>query len=119
MSYYALWLDHKNAYVYRFTEKGVEEKSFAAESKQPRTDKDDQKFYHSLTPLFNDAQELLIMGPGVAKDEFKHHCENHHHSGLAKKIVGCKTMESHPTSAKMLAEANAFFKQLHMWTKNY
>jgi stalled ribosome rescue protein Dom34 len=116
---YALWLDHKKAYVYKFTEKGIEETSFNAVEKHPRTDQDDQKFYHSLTPMIKDANELLIMGPGVAKDEFKHHCENHHHANLAKKIVGVKTMESHPSKARMLEEANGFFKHLHMWTKNY
>lgn len=120
MSYFAaLWLDHKKAYIYKFTEKGMEETSFDAEGKQPRTDQDDQKFYHSLTPMISDAKELFIMGPGVAKDEFKHHCEKHHHADLAKKIVGVKTMESHPTKVRMLEEANGFFKHLHMWTKNY
>jgi stalled ribosome rescue protein Dom34 len=119
MSYYALWLDHKQAYVYKFTEKGMEETTIKAESKHPKTDLDDEKFYHSLTPIFNDAKELMIMGPGVAKEEFKHHCEKHHHKDLAKHIVGIRTMESHPTKAKMLTEANDFFKHLHMWTKNY
>jgi stalled ribosome rescue protein Dom34 len=119
MSYYALWLDHKQAFVYKFTEKGIEETSLIAESKHPKTDIDDQKFYHSLTPMLDDAKELFIMGPGVAKDEFKHHCEKHHHSKLAKNIVGVKTMESHPTKARMLEEANSFFKNLHLWTKNY
>jgi stalled ribosome rescue protein Dom34 len=119
MSYYALWLDHKQAFVYKFTEKGIEESNFKAEYNQPATDQDNQKFYHSLTQLLNDAKELMIMGPGVAKDEFKHHCEKHHHANLSKHIVGVKTMESHPSKARILEEANSFFKHLHMWTKNY
>ncbi len=119
VSHYALWIDHQHAYVYKFTEKGVEEKTYKSDSNHSKTDDDHQKFYHSLTPLFNDAKELMIMGPGVAKNEFKHHCEKHHHANIAKHIIGVKSMESHPTKAKMLAEANDFFKHLHMWTKNY
>ena len=119
MFYYALWLDHKQAFLYKFTEKEIEESNYKADNHHPSTDSDNQKFYHSLTSHVNDAKELLIMGPGVAKDEFKHHCEKHHHANLAKNIVGVKTMESHPSKARMLEEANTIFKHLHMWTKNY
>lgn len=115
MSYCALWLDHKQAYIYEFNADGVNEKKLHAHSDE----KIPSKFFHEIAQSLVGAKELMIMGPGVAKDQFKHHCEDHHHGNIAKAIVGVRTMESHPTKAMMLEKANEFFDSYHMWTKNY
>lgn len=116
MSYCALWLDHQNAYIYEFNADGVIEKKL-----ESHTSKDNlpEKFFHEIAQSLVGAKELMIMGPGVAKDQFKHHCEDHHHANLAKAIVGVKVMESHPTKAMMLEKAHEFFDSYHKWTKNY
>lgn len=120
MSYFALWIDHKHAFVYKFTAEGVEESKFESHlSKTDHEHHDASKWFHEVAGKLNGAEELMIMGPGVAKDEFKHHCEKHHHQNLAKAIVGLKAMESHPTKAMMLKSAHEFFKHLHTFTKNY
>ena len=111
MSYCALWLDHQNAYIYEFNADGVEEKKLHAHSPD--------KFFHEIAVALNGAQELMIMGPGVAKDQFKHHCEDHHHAQISKAIVGVKAMDAHPTKAMMLEKAHEFFDSYHKWTKNY
>ncbi len=116
MSNYAVWIDHKHAYVFKFEAEGVEE--FQLKSKDDQHGQDD-KFYHEVASHLTNPEELMLMGPGVAKDQFKHHCENHHHAKLAKAIVGVTTMESHPTKAMMLKKANEFFKNYHKWVKNY
>jgi stalled ribosome rescue protein Dom34 len=113
MSYCALWLDNQNAYIYTFTADGVDEKKLKAHSDE------NDKFFHEIASSLSGAEELMIMGPGVAKDRFKHHCENHKHAHLVKAIVGVKTMESHPTKAMMLEKAHEFFDSYHKWTKNY
>lgn len=118
MSYYALWIDKKHAYVYKFTSEGVEETKCESHG-QHHDGTDSDKFYHEVASKLINAKELMVMGPGVAKDQFKHHCENHHHKNLANAIVGVKTMESHPTKAMMLAKAGDFFDNYHSWTKNY
>ncbi len=114
MAHYALWLDHQYAYIYKFTANAVEEKTLKAHGHS-----DASKFYHSVAENVKDAEELMIMGPGVAKDEFKHHCELNHHGQLAKSIKGVRPMAGHPTKAMMIHEAKDFFKHLHMWTANY
>lgn len=127
MSYYALWIDHQHAYVYKYTAQGVEEVKYepdnhASHHSHAPSDlkhKESDKFYHKVASNLVDAEELMVMGPGVAKDEFKHHCEKHNHSKLSKAIVGVQTMGSHPTKAMMLQKASEFFKSYHMWTKNY
>jgi stalled ribosome rescue protein Dom34 len=115
MSYYALWIDHKHAFIYKFDATGTTETMLEGHGHKTH----DDTFYHSVAHALQDAKELLVMGPGEAKSEFKHHCEKHHHPQLAKAIVGVKPMESHPTKAMMLDAAKEFFKHHHMFTKNY
>ncbi len=119
MSYYSLWIDKEHAYVYKFSADGVEETKLETHGNKDHSQANTDKFYHEVAGKLTNAKELMIMGPGVAKDQFKHHCENHHHQNLAKAIVGVKAMEAHPTKAMMLEKANEFFKSYHSWTKNY
>ena len=119
MSYCALWLDHQNAYIYTFTADGVEEAKLHSHGNEHDKNNIPDKFFHEIAGKLNGTKELMIMGPGVAKDQFKHHCENHHHNALAKVIVGTKTMAAHPTKAMMLEKAHEFFDSYHKWTKKY
>lgn len=127
MSYYALWIDHHHAFVYKYTAQGVEESKLEAahhanhhtHSAGDMKHKEHEKFFHQVATKLADAEELMIMGPGVAKDEFKHHCENHQHHQISKSIVGVQPMAAHPTKAMMLEKAKDFFKSYHLWTKNY
>ncbi len=117
MSYYSVWIDKQHAFIYEFTPTEVVETKLMAHG-----DKDEahtEKFYHSVAEKLTSANEVFLMGPGVAKDQFKHHCENHHHAKIAKAIVGVKPMEGHPTKAMMIGQAKEFFKSYHTWTKNY
>jgi stalled ribosome rescue protein Dom34 len=119
MSYYAVWVDHKHAFLYKFGINGVDETKMTSDSEHPGGSHSHDKFYHSIAQKMSDAKELMIMGPGVAKDEFKNHCEKHHHTNLAKVIVGVEPMVAHPTKALMLEKARDFFKHHQLWTKNY
>jgi stalled ribosome rescue protein Dom34 len=118
MSYYALWVDKQNAYIYKFTSKEVEETQLHHHVGKEHSDKS-EFFFHEIAKKLVNAKELLIMGPGIAKDQFKHHCENHHHTNLSKAIVGVESMEAHPTKSMMLSKAQEFFKDYHTWTENY
>ena len=121
MSNYSVWLDHQHAYVYKFDATGMEEMTFKSDfyGGSKENHQADEKLFHKIAGKLVNADEVAIFGPGTAKDQFKHHCENHHHDKLAKAIVGVKAMEAHPTKAMMLKESSDFFKHLHMWTKNY
>lgn len=119
MAYFALWIDHKHAYVYKFTATDVEETKLESHGHKEHNQQDDEKFFHEVTAKLNGAEELMVMGPGTAKDQFKHHCEKHNHKNLTKAIVGVQSMDSHPTKAMMMKKANEFFKHFHTFTKNY
>ena len=119
MSYYSLWIDTEHAFVYKFSPNGIEETKVEAHGTKEHGKIATDKFYHELAQKLMNAKELVIMGPGIAKDQFKHHCENHHHQNLAKAIVGMKVMQAQPTKAMMLEKASEFFENYHNWTKNY
>ena len=114
MAHYALWLDHQYAYIYTFTASGVEEKTFKAKAHDGPT-----IFFHTIAENLEDAEELMLMGPGTAKNEFKHFCEQNHYGSIARAIKGIRPMPAHPTKAMMIQEAKDFYKHLHMWTANY
>ena len=117
MSYYSVWIDQQHAFIYEYTPAEVIETKLKAHG-----DKDDahrEQFYHAVANKLSSAQEVFLMGPGVGKDQFKHHCEKHHHAHLAKAIVGVQAMDGHPTKAMMQGKAKEFFKSYHTWTKNY
>ncbi len=117
MSYFSVWIDKQHAFIYEFSATDVVETKMEAHGGHDEAHK--EKFFHSVAQKLGNAKEVFLMGPGVAKDQFKHHCENHHHAKLAQAIVGVKPMEGHPTKAMMLGQASEFFKNYHSWTKNY
>jgi len=109
----------KHAFVYKFGINGVDEKKMNSETEHAGGSHAHDEFFHRIAQEMSDAKELMIMGPGIAKDEFRNHCEKHHHTNLAKAIVGIEPMVAHPTKALMLEKARDFFKHHQLWTKNY
>jgi stalled ribosome rescue protein Dom34 len=72
-------------------------------------DEHSKQFYHEVAAQLKSSSEILIIGPGVAKSQFKHHLENHHHADIAKKVVGVENAD-HPTDAQIKAAGRQFFK---------
>ncbi len=110
MGHTTIWIDHQHTFIYEFTAKGVQEKKMESEGTGSEHLK---KFYHTVAESIGSPDQLLILGPGTAKDEFKHHCEDHHQ--LSKAIVGTETMKSHPTKPEILAVSRKFFNTYFAW----
>lgn len=119
MSAYAVWLDQSEAKIFKFMPgRGVGRESVDARILHrkelrygPEVDRNEQKFYHEVAGHIDDATELLILGPGLGKAQFKRHLEEHHHLQLAKSIVGVEPMD-HPTENQIVSAARKFF---HRW----
>lgn len=119
MNYKTLWIDHQHAYIFEYTGKEIREKHYEKKA-EPISDsprkfthgKEHLKnFFHGIALNLGEPEQLLILGPGVAKEEFKHHCELHHHTSLAKAIVGIETMRSHPRRSEILKISKNFYDQ--------
>lgn len=115
MSAYVIWIDQEHAKLFQLTPQGPEKKEIRKKVVKHHTKGDLDKnqgvehFYHEVSQSLGSATELLIVGPGVAKNHFKNHLETHHHKGLAGKVVGVESMD-HPTDNQILAAARKFFK---------
>jgi stalled ribosome rescue protein Dom34 len=130
MNYSALWLDHKHARLFTFKKTngvlfkeplGEEEFSFDEpvdhHSRHPNDvnhdvkDQNLDKFFHKITDKLEneDFDQLILLGPGTTKSQFKHHCEEHDHKKIYKALVGIETMGSHPTKHEIVETAKVFF----------
>jgi stalled ribosome rescue protein Dom34 len=112
MGHVTIWIDHEHTYIFNYTAKGIEEKNLKNEG--PDDKEHLKKFYHSVANSLGSPDQLLIVGPGTAKDEFKHHCEDHHQA-LKKVIVGSEVMKSHPRKSEILAVSRKFFDHHFAW----
>jgi stalled ribosome rescue protein Dom34 len=112
MGHTTVWIDHQHTIIFEFTAQGVQEKSLKNEG----VDKEHLKqFYHEVAKVIGAPAQLLIVGPGTAKDEFKHHCQDGHHMTLEKAIVGTEIMKSHPRKSEILTVSRKFFDHHFAW----
>jgi stalled ribosome rescue protein Dom34 len=106
-----VWLDHKEAQIFHLSKDGTKKdhvKKHGSEHAHGHNP-EDEKFFHEVAGKLANVNELLIMGPGLAKNHFKAHLENHHHTAIAKSIVGVESVD-HPTENQLLEQARKFFK---------
>ena len=120
MSLIAVWVDQKHANVFKFTSAGVQKEEFNEKFLSSHIQandhlaklKQEEQVFKKLLPQLNDAEEILILGPGVTKTHFKKYLENHS-GNFGSKIVGCETTD-HPTEPQLLSLASKFFSSEHL-----
>jgi stalled ribosome rescue protein Dom34 len=71
-------------------------------------------FYHDVAGHLAGTDAVLVLGPGVAKDQFVHHVQQHH-AELARSIVAVEPSD-HPSDAQLVAYARKYFKPHHTST---
>jgi stalled ribosome rescue protein Dom34 len=72
-----------------------------------------EAFFHAVAQGLRNAREILVVGPGTAKSEFKHHLESHD-SAIDKHVVGVESVD-HPNEAQLIALAKRRFKAIDQW----
>lgn len=117
-----VWIDHQHATVIDFSvddqhvsvvereeggQRQVHRKSGLPGSGKPAPD---HHFYDEVAAALGDAREILIVGPGVAKQELKKDLDLRH-KALAGRVVGIESAD-HPSSGQLLAMAKKYFKRI-------
>lgn len=111
-----VWLDHAQAKVFQFNTSDIQAKVLhAAAGHMPHKaggvgagkGHGDPAFFTSVEQALDGAGEVLVLGPGAAKQEFVHHVEKHAKS-LAKKIATVETVDR-LTDNQIVAHARAYF----------
>ena len=109
-------MDHQEAHVLMFDREHV-----ASQRIKSRTHHKHQGKPHDTTALFTDvakalsgSHEVLVTGPGSARDEFRDWCSAHQ-EGVARSIVN-SIASDHPSDAQVVALARQYFKKFDQTT---
>lgn len=117
MANYVVWIDREHAKIFELHPNEVIETNMkrheirhhTGAEKEHNHQKHGEKFFCDVAHHLNTAHEILLVGPGQAKDQFKAHLEKHHHGSISNKVVGVETVD-HPTDNQVVALAKKFFK---------
>ena len=106
-----VWIDHSEAHVAMFDKEHVETQRIRSRSHHKHQGKGTD-----LSALFTDVanalvgcKEVLLTGPGLARQQFRDWCVQHHHATAAN-IVDSVTTD-HPSDAQLVAMAKQYFKK--------
>jgi stalled ribosome rescue protein Dom34 len=113
MSASILFIDSDHAKIFKLNPEKMETtelKKHALDhhTSNEKNEEHEKHFFHDVTSKLVGTQELLIVGPGLAKNRFKTHLETHHHQDLLKAVVGMETVD-HPTDPQIIAVGRKFF----------
>lgn len=115
MSDYIVWLDSVKAHVFELNSESsashIKRVDFEHSSKNKKTNHDhhgNEVLFKEIAEKMSDGNKLLLMGPGLSKNQFHTYLADHHSHSLAKKVVGVETCD-HPTDNQVLAIARKFF----------
>ncbi len=123
MNNYIVWIDSNNARIFALKTSGIEKSLVIKSNKnhhrrhkndmRENSDSNTDHYFQSLASRLNDADQLLLIGPGFTKNHFKNYLRRHRdHTTLATKIIGLENLESfeHTSEDQMLSKARKFFK---------
>lgn len=116
MSIFVVWLDQEHARIFQFSNEKMERTQLRARHTDHHTHRPDsldhqnheRAFFALLSTHLESAGQLLILGPGLAKNHFqKFLIENI--PTLAKAVVGCEDSD-HPSDGQIASLARKFFR---------
>lgn len=122
MAHYLLWMDHEHGKVFKYTPgkedvshiKNKHHQSHHTGNHEGEKKENQKKFWLDLEKAIADASHVLLVGPGLAKTEFKKYLETHHAKGLAQKIIGVETMDK-ASDGEIQNMARKYFHEFNLF----
>jgi stalled ribosome rescue protein Dom34 len=106
-----VWMDQQEAHVVQFDAEAMQAQRIKSRSHHLREHKEDARalhqYFEQVAAALTDVHEVLLVGPGLAHDEFKAWADKHH-PAVAKALVGSEKAD-HPTDPQLVALARRFF----------
>src|SRR5271169_3930910 len=97
---HVVWMDGREAECYAlhpngtFEHRQVIKHDFDHHTHNHHDDKHPpENFYKALSDALHGAEEILLIGPGLPKEHFKHYLDQHSAHDLAKHVVGLETAQ--------------------------
>jgi len=114
-----VWLDHAQAHVIHFNReeshaqqvhgKGAQHQHHHANTVGSGRAAPDRAYFDAVIAALDDAQEILVVGPASAKNEFVAHAEQKS-KALRARIVAVEPLD-HPSDKQLLAHARDYFER--------
>ncbi len=114
MKRFTVWIDHHVAHILEYKTNGIVFSDYSAKEKGMPSKEHQKQFYHEVAEALNGADKVLVLGPGMAKEEFRNHCEAHH-SSVDKAIFKVESMKAHPSRDEILKFSAPFYKKYFEW----
>ena len=106
-----VWMDHSEAHVVMFDRDHVEAQKIKSRSHHKHQGKADDSgaFFADVAKALVGTREVLLTGPGLARNQFREWCTDHM-VAVAANIVDSIAAD-HPTDAQLVAQARQYFKK--------
>ena len=106
-----VWMDHNEAHVVMFDREHIKAQRIKSRSHHKHQGKvgDAVSFYQDIAKALNGTHEVLLTGPGLARQEFRTWCQQHQ-SATAQLVVD-SIASDHPSDAQLAALAKQYFKK--------
>ena len=106
-----VWMDHHEAHVLMFDREHVEGQRIQSRSHHRHQGKtgDATAFYGDVAKALTGTHEVLLSGPGAARNEFRDWCGSHAKATAAVIVDSIAT--DHPTDKQLVALARQYFKK--------
>ena len=106
-----VWMDHQEAHVAMFDREHIQTQRIPLRSHHKHQGKagDTAAFYAAVAQALTGTHEVLVTGPGSARNEFRDWCAAHQKSTAATIIDSIPS--DHPSDAQLVAMAKQYFKK--------
>jgi stalled ribosome rescue protein Dom34 len=106
-----VWMDHSEAHVLMFDREHVEAQRIKSRTHHKHQGKsgDSSAFFADIAKALTGTHEILLTGPGLARNQFREWC-NSHHSPIVQALVD-SVPSDHPSDAQLVSMARNYFKK--------
>lgn len=106
-----VWMDHTEAHAVMFDREHMEAQRIKSRSHHKHQGKSDDStsFFTEVAHALQGSHEVLLAGPGLARNQFRDWCKTHQ-AAIASKIVDSIAAD-HPSDAQLVALARQYFKK--------
>lgn len=120
-SHAIVWMDSREAHVFRFSTDDVESQRIRARNAFRKVHHKagaigaghahlDHRYFEDIAEALSGVDEWLLTGPGIAKNEMARHVEQHLQE-LKRTLCGLQTSD-HPTDGELVDQARWAFKSI-------
>ncbi|MBC7215728.1 MAG: hypothetical protein H5U28_11070 [Burkholderiaceae bacterium] len=106
-----VWVDHSEAHVLMFDREHLETQRIKSRSHHKPQDKavDTVQFFDDITKALVGTHEVLLTGPGLARNQFREWCQAHRPQTAT--LIVDSIPADHPSDAQLVALAKQYFKK--------